>query len=118
MIKRFASFYIQFPHFCYIRIGGFEEEPFKLPHFCSDCFVQEEICRQLTSIIKKAQPGDKWGGHFSIQLGMLFYSSMSNALSIGANLKNFKFCLYPERKGFVNKGFSRSLGLMQYLPIP
>lgn len=43
---------------------------------------------------------------------------MSDALSIGANLRNFNFSLYPERKGFDNKGFSRSLGLMPYLPMP
>lgn len=118
LIKRFGSFYIQFPCFCYIRIGDFEEEPFNLPHFCSDCFILAKICKQLTYVIKKEQPRDKWEGHFPIQLGKLSYSSMSNALSIGADLRNFNVSLYPERKGFDNKGFSRSLGLMPYLPMP
>lgn len=118
LIKRFGSFYIQFLRFCYIRVGGFEEEPFKLPHFCSNCFVLAKICRQLTSVIKKAQPRDKWEGHFPIQLGVLSCSSIYDALSIGADLRNFNFSLYLERKGFDNKGFSRSLGLMPYLPMP
>lgn len=118
LIKRFGSFFVQFTHFYYIRIGGFEEEPFKLPHFSSDCFLLVEICRNLTSVIKKVQPKDKWEGHFPIQLGVLSCNSISDALSIGADLKNFNFSLYPERKGFYNKGFSRSLGLMPYLPIP
>lgn len=118
MIKRFGNFFIEFPHLFYIRIGGFEEEPFKLPHFCSDCFVLAEICRQLTFVIKKVQPRDKWEGHFPIQLGVLSCSSMPDALSIGADLKNFIFSLYLERKGFDNKGFSRSLGLMSYLLMP
>lgn len=116
--RRFGSFFIQFPRFCYIRVGGFEEEPFKIPHFCSDCFVLAEVCRQLATVIKKAQPRDRWEDHFPIQLGTLSCSSMSDALSIGADLKNLNFSLYHKRKGFDNKGFSRSLGLMSYLRIP
>lgn len=38
LIQTYGIYFIQFPKFTYLRIGGFEEEPVKLPRYALDCF--------------------------------------------------------------------------------
>ena len=45
LVQIYGIHLIQFPRFTYIRIGGFEEEPMKLPQYALDYFVIAEVCR-------------------------------------------------------------------------
>ena len=44
-IQVYGCFYIQFPRFTYIRMGGFSGEPLKLPRYYLDSIVLFEMCR-------------------------------------------------------------------------
>ena len=44
-IQVYVYFYIQFPKFTYLRMGGFSSEPLKLPCYCLDFIVLFEMCR-------------------------------------------------------------------------
>lgn len=56
LIQTFGIFFIHFPKFTYLSIGGFEEELVKLPRYDLDCFVIAKICRQLFPVIKDNLP--------------------------------------------------------------
>jgi hypothetical protein len=56
LIQQYGSFFIQFPRFTYLRIGGFDDEPLRLPRYALDCFILAELCRQLFSVIKDNFP--------------------------------------------------------------
>lgn len=45
-IKLYGGFYIQFPKFTYLRVGGFSSEPLRLPHYCLDNIILFEICKK------------------------------------------------------------------------
>ena len=45
VVKINGCYYIQFPRFTYIRVGGFFGEPLKLPRYFSDSIVLSEMCR-------------------------------------------------------------------------
>ena len=45
LIQIYGSYFIQFPKFICLRVGGFEEEPMKLPRYALDCFIIVEVCR-------------------------------------------------------------------------
>lgn len=47
LISTYGNFFIQFPRFTYLRVGGFEEEPYRLPRYAFDRQISMEICRQL-----------------------------------------------------------------------
>lgn len=52
-ISIYGSFFIQFPRFTYLRVGGFEGQPFKLPRYAFDSYVLIEVSRQLAYIDKR-----------------------------------------------------------------
>lgn len=53
LISIYGIFFIQFPRFTYLRVGGFEGEPFKLPRYTFDSYVLIEVRKQLAYIDKK-----------------------------------------------------------------
>ena len=56
LVQQYGSYFIQFPKFTYLRVGGFEDEPMKLPQYALDYFVLAKVCRQFFSIIKDNLP--------------------------------------------------------------
>ena len=46
-IQVYGYFYIQFPKFTYIKMGGYLGEPLKLPRYCLDPIVLSKMCRQF-----------------------------------------------------------------------
>lgn len=45
LVKIYGSFFTQFNHFDYIRVGGFKGEPFMLPRYVSDPYILIEVLR-------------------------------------------------------------------------
>ena len=116
LVQQYGSYFIQFPRFTYLRIGGFEEEPLKLPRYALDCFVLAEICRQSFIVIKDKLPQENWETTFPIKLGSLVCNSMINASIIGSNLLGFNFGSYHSQRNFDSKGYAMQvLGLTAHL---
>ena len=88
-----------------MRIGGFEEEPTKLPRYALDYFILVEICRKFFSITEDNSPQEDWEMAFPIKLGSLVCSSMTNASIIGINFLGFNFGSYHSRRNFDSKGY-------------
>ena len=112
LIRNYGSYFIQFPKFTYLRVGGFEDELVKLPRYALDCFVLAKLCRQLFSVIKDNLPQESWESIFPIKLNSLTCNNMINALVIGSNLLGFGFGSYQGRRDFDSKEFvAHVLGL-------
>ena len=45
LIQNYGSYFIQFPKFTYLRVGGFKEELMKQPRYALDCFILAEVYR-------------------------------------------------------------------------
>lgn len=105
LIWNYGIFYIQFPRFTYLRVGGFKEEPIKLPRYALDYFMIAEICRKIFSVIQDNLPEEKWESIFPIKLGSLAYTTMINALEIECDLLKFNLGFYKGRRDFDNKRF-------------
>lgn len=69
LISIYGSFFIQFPRFTYLRVGGFEAEPFRLPRYAFDSYVLIEVSRQLAHIDKRLGEKGKSGVAFPVELG-------------------------------------------------
>ena len=96
----------------YLRIGGFDDEPMKLPWYALDCFVLAKLCRQLFSIIKDNLPKEDWETTFPIKLSSLVCNNMDNASIIGSNLLGFNLGFYHNMRNFDSKGYATQvLGL-------
>ena len=52
VIQVYGYFYIRFPKFTYLRIGGFTSQPLKLPRYCLDSIVLLEMCKQFVLVIE------------------------------------------------------------------
>ena len=51
-IQVYGCFYIQFPKFTYLRMGGYSSEPLKFPRYRLDPIVLSEMCRQFVSVVE------------------------------------------------------------------
>ena len=112
LVQQYGSFFIQFPRFTYLIIGGFDDEPTKLSRYALDCFVLVELCRQLFSIVKDNLPQQDWEIAFPIKLGSLVCNNMDNASIIRSNLLGFNLGFYHSRRNFDSKGYAAQvLGL-------
>lgn len=65
LISIYGSFFIQFPKFTYLWVGGFEGEPFRLPRYAFDSYILIEVSRQLAHIDKRL------GGKANLELPFL-----------------------------------------------
>ena len=45
VLQQYGSYFIQFPRFTYLKIGGFEDEPMKFLRYALDYFILAELCR-------------------------------------------------------------------------
>jgi len=50
-------------------VGGFEEEPLKLPRFSLDCFILAEVYHQLVVVTLNFFPKDKRDNLFPVRIG-------------------------------------------------
>lgn len=109
LIQMYGIYFIQFPKFTYLGIGGFKEEPVRLSRYALECFIIAKICRQLFLMIKDNLPQEKWESVFPIKLGYSTYSNMINASVVGSNLLSFNFGSYRGRRNFDSKGFAAKI---------
>ena len=84
--------------------------------YALDFFMLAEVCRKMSSIIKKNLPEEKWESIFPIKVGSLTCKSMIDASKIANDLLNFNLKFYDERRGFDNKSFVRlTLSLKEHI---
>ena len=116
LVQQYGSFFIQFSRFTYLRIGGFDDEPTKLPQYALDCFALAELCRQLFSIIKDKLPQQDWETTFPVKLGSLVCNKMDNAFIIGSNLLGFNLGFYHSKRNFDSKGYAAQVLSLEINP--
>lgn len=104
LINNYGSFFIQFNHFTYIRVGGFKGEPFRLPRYVSDYCVLIEVSRQLAYVVK-ANEDSSTSGIFPIDLGHYSCKFVSDALNLELEFQRFHLKTFMKRDNFDSKGF-------------
>lgn len=104
-VMKFGSFYTQFDRFTYLRIGGFEEAPLKLPRFPSDYIVFLEVCRQMVVVNVKYLNMGKKG--YTVSLSTPHFSCKTNgtAKAMEIILEKLHFQSLSSRNSFDNKGY-------------
>ena len=109
VVQIYGCYFIQFPRFTYIRIGGFPNKPLKLPHYCSHSMVLAEMCRQFASLVESFQISNKASSvFFTIEIGHYRCPSVKEALLSTKSLT--RLCLKPftSRLDFDYTGFIRN----------
>lgn len=91
LIMKFGSFFTQFDRFTYLRIGGFEKAPLKLPQFPSDFIVFLEVCRQMAMVNVKYLNMGKKGYAFPLSMSFFSYKTYSGAKGVEKKLDEFHF---------------------------
>lgn len=97
LVSTYGSCFIQFPRFICIRIGGFEDEPFKLPKYALDSYVLLEVCRQLAHVDKKLGMKSESEAIFPVELGYYSCKTISDALNLELELKKMNLQPYAAR---------------------
>lgn len=100
----YGSFFIQFVQFTYIRVGGFQGEPFRLPRYALDSYVLIEVSSQLAYIDKRS--GGKSRVVFQVELGYYSCRSVLDALNIELEFKKFNLQLFVARNKFDSRRFA------------
>lgn len=107
IVSIYGSFFIQFPRFTYIQVGGFECQPFKLPRYTFDSFVLTKVSRQLAHIDKRLGAKGESGVVFPVKLGYYSYKLVSDALNLELEFKRMNLQPYVARRRFDSKGYTR-----------
>ena len=69
-IQVYGCFYIQFPKFTYIRMGGYSGEPLKLPRYFLDPIVLSKMCRQFVLVVESFEVSKRASSiYFPIEIG-------------------------------------------------
>lgn len=104
LVLKFGSFYIQFDRFSYLRIGGYEKVPLKLPKYPEDLLVFLEVCRQMAIVNIKYMNMGKQGYAFPL---VTPFSCKNNQMANGVEniLKEYNLQYLFVRTNFDSKGF-------------
>lgn len=105
LVNVYGSFFIQFSHFTYLRVGGFKGEPFRLPRYVSDSCILIEVSRQLAYMAKDYGKDSDTRRIFPIDLGHYSYKSVSNALNLELEFKKFHLKSFVKRDNFDSRCF-------------
>lgn len=96
-VSIYGSFFIQFPKFTYLQVGGLEGQPFKLPRYSFDIYVLIKVSRQLAYIDKRLGTKGESGVVFPIELGYYSCKSISNTLNLELDFKRMNLQPYVAR---------------------
>lgn len=97
LISIYGSFFIQFPRFTYLWVGGFEGELFKIPRYTFHSLVIIEVSRQLDHVDKRLGAKGESRVSFPIQLGYYSCKSVSDALNLELEFKKMNLQPYIAR---------------------
>lgn len=71
LVRKFDSWYIQFPKFTYIRVQGFAGCPYKLPSYPIDKMISLEVTKQFSTYDKIQRSKHRAGIIFPITIGKM-----------------------------------------------
>lgn len=107
-INIYGCFYIQFPKFTYLRVGGFSGEPIRLPRYCLDNIILYEICRQFVCMIESLESTKKSSSSiFPIEIGHYRCSNFKQVVLTKTTLSRLYLKPYSPREDFDYIGLSR-----------
>ena len=109
VVQIYGCYYIQFPRFTYIKVGGFPGEPLKLPRYCSDSVVLSEMCRQFVSVVESFQISKRSSSiFFPIEIGHYRCPSLKEAILSAKSLTHLCFKPFISRLDFDYTSFVRN----------
>lgn len=99
----YGGYFIQFPIFTYIMIGGFDGIPLNLPRFTNDKLVLIEVCKQISIINKRCKERKNGRILFPFGLTDCNCNSSYDTYNIEKSLVNFILYFQIMRFSFDNK---------------
>lgn len=99
-IKKFGSWFIQFPQFTYIRVAGSTVCPKRLPRYPPDKVVLLELARQLEHYDRIMKNEGKTGVSFSIIIGNDSCPNRATFEAAEKELEWYHLGWYRARQGF------------------
>ena len=75
-------------------MGGFDEEPLRLPRFSPDSFILAKVLHQLALVTIKFLPKEKQDSLFPVRIGNLSCKNLEDVMNIGTDLCAFDFKFY------------------------
>lgn len=103
LVNNYGSFFIQYPRFTYIHIGGFQDCPLMLPHFADDRLVLVEVCSWIGLVKKKCSK--KRSIPFPISIGYYNCLSSSDAQNIERSMVKITFKSFQSHFPFDGSGY-------------
>lgn len=102
LIEKYGSWYIQFPTFTYLRIHGFQSEPYRLPRYPTDIMILLEVVRQLLEFNVIQREKHRAGMTFPISVGKTskVCQSAIAASTASEELAFYRFATYKKRERF------------------
>jgi hypothetical protein len=70
--QKCGEWFIQFPTFSYIRIYGFQRDPYRLPRYLMNHLILLEVTKQICdfyAILKKDKHKTRFGNEFPLRIG-------------------------------------------------
>ena len=76
LISTYGSFFIHYPRFTYICIGGFPYCPLMLSHFVDVWLVLSEVCRQIGQVKESAGTKDQSLSQLELDITIVYLLRM------------------------------------------
>ena len=106
VIQVYGYFYIQFPKFTYLKIGGFSGEPLKFLRYYLDSIILLEICRKFVSVIESFENTKKSSSvFFPIEIGHYRCPSLKQPMLTKEALARLCFKPFFPQESFDYSGF-------------
>ena len=107
-IQVYGYFYVQFPKFTYIKMGGYLGEPLKLPHYCLYPVILSEMCRQFVLVVESFEICKSSSSiFFPIEIGHYRCPNLKQAMLTRKTLTHLSFKPFSPRENFDYMGFIR-----------
>ena len=117
-IKKFGSWFIQFPQFTYIRVAGSTVCPKRLPRYPPDKVVLMELARQLEHYDRIMRNEGKIGVSFSIIIGNDSCPNRATFEAAEKELEWYHLGWYGARQGFDPVGLIKASHGSEFKHVP
>ena len=107
-VKKYGSWFIQFPQFTYIRVAGSTICPKRLPRYPPDKVVLMELARQLEHNDKIMKLRGEAGVPLSLVIGNDSYPNPITFAAMEEEIEQYHLGWYRARQGFNPNGLIKA----------
>lgn len=117
-VKKYGSWFIQFPQFIYIRVAGSTICPKRLPRYPPDKIVLMELARQLEHYDKTMKLKGEAGVTLSLVIGNDSCPNLVAFAAVEKEIEQYHLGLYRARQRFDPNGFIKASQKNTFKHIP